>query len=402
MPISLPEPLTADSSLIAPTTAPTARKRRIKVVFVIDNMRLGGTELNAVRTAERLDRDRFELRVVCLSGDGPLTERYRAMGVPVLNLGLRSFYGPSMFRCGWQFVRLLRRERADIVHAHDVYSNIFVAAWAKLGGPRAVIASRRWWHSSPSRVLRMGSRFAFARATAVLANSAQVAGSVEDEARVPRAKVWTVTNFADDDMFGAASEEERERVRRRWKAPPDGLLIGCVARLDPLKDHATLLAAFAELRRRAGQVFLVLIGGGECRPALERQAAELGIEDAVHFAGEIRNGGNLHRGLDISVLASRSEGFPNTLVEAMAAGVPVVATAVGGSVDAVVDGESGILVPPGEPARLADALATLVESPALRRTMGAAGLRRASDAYRAREVVGTLEHMYERLLGGDR
>src|SRR5665213_2734589 len=102
---------------------------RIKVVFVIDNMRLGGTELNAVRTAERLDRERFDLSVVCLGEDGPLTERYRAMAVSVTNMPIRNFYGPSMMRSGWRFVRMLRRESVDIVHAHDVYSNIFAAVW---------------------------------------------------------------------------------------------------------------------------------------------------------------------------------------------------------------------------------------------------------------------------------
>jgi hypothetical protein len=226
MPMSLPETLTADEPSITSTRAPARRQGRIKVVFVIDNMGLGGTELNAVRTAERLDRERFELRVVCLSGDGPLTERYRTLGVPVLNLGLRSFYGPSMLRSGWRFVRYLRKERADIVHAHDLYSNIFVAVWARLGGAKAVIVSRRWWHSSPSRTLQFGSRFAFARASAVLANSTQVARSVEEEGGVPRTNIWTITNFADDEMFGVASDDERERTRRGWGAAADAVVIG--------------------------------------------------------------------------------------------------------------------------------------------------------------------------------
>ena len=399
--MSLPETLTADEPSTTSPSVSDKRMRRIKVVFVIDNMSLGGTELNAVRTAEHLDRERFELLVVCLSGDGPLTERYQTLGVPVLNLGLRSFYGPSMLSTGWRFVRLLRREGADIVHAHDIYSNIFVAAWGRLGGARAVIVSRRWWQASRSRMLRIGSHFAFARASAVLANSAQVADSVAEEGQVPRTKIWTVTNFADDAMFGAASDDVREAIRRGWKVPAAAVVIGCVARLDPVKDHATLLTAFARLRLGQPGTYLVVIGDGESRQALESQARELGLGDAVHFAGEIRDGTNLHRGLDISVLASRSEGFPNTLVEAMAAAVPVVATAVGGSVDAVTDGETGFLVPAGEPDKLADALTKLVESPSLRRTMGAAGLRRASQSYRAPGVVGALEHMYEHLVGAN-
>jgi glycosyltransferase involved in cell wall biosynthesis len=372
--------------------------RASTVVFVIDNMRLGGTELNAVRTAERLDRNRFRLRVVCLGGDGPLTERYRAMGVPVENMPIRSFYGPSMVRSGLRFVRMLRQENAAIVHAHDVYSNIFVAVWAPVARVPVLITSRRWWHSLPNRKLQLGNRFAFSRASAVLANSAEVAKSVTTEARIPTAKVWTITNFVDAQSFGAPTAEEREQLRRNWGAPPDAVVIGCVARLHPVKDHAGLLRAFARLHTREPRSFLVLIGDGETRPALQALVAELGLQGAVHFAGEVRSRRNLHRGFDISVLASLSEGFPNTLVEAMAAGNPVVATSVGGNIDAVMHEETGLLVNPAQPDELSDAMLRLVKSPTLRTALGAAGARRARESYDASTVVATLEDMYAQLL----
>jgi glycosyltransferase involved in cell wall biosynthesis len=372
--------------------------RASTVVFVIDNMRLGGTELNAVRTAERLDRNRFRLRVVCLGGDGPLTERYRAMGVPVENMPIRSFYGPSMVRSGLRFVRMLRQENAAIVHAHDVYSNIFVAVWAPVARVPVLITSRRWWHSLPNRKLQLGNRFAFSRASAVLANSAEVAKSVTTEARIPAAKVWTITNFVDAQSFGAPTAEEREQLRRNWGAPPDAVVIGCVARLHPVKDHADLLRAFARLHTREPRSFLVLIGDGETRPALQALVAELELQGAVHFAGEVRSRRNLHRGFDISVLASLSEGFPNTLVEAMAAGNPVVATSVGGNIDAVMHEETGLLVNPAQPDELADAMLRLVKSPTLRTALGAAGARRARESYDASTVVATLEDMYAQLL----
>lgn len=380
-------------------TAPKSRGRseRIRVVFVIDNMRLGGTELNAVRTAERLDRERFDLRVVCLSEDGPLTERYRAMGVAVENMPLRSFYGASMVRSGWRFVNMLRRERVDIVHAHDIYSNIFTAVWTKAAGVPVLITSRRWWNSLPNRKLELGSRFAVARSTAVLANSQAVAELVVAEAPVARKKVWTVTNFVDDHAFGAPSVEERRELRRKWHAPAGAVVIGCVARLDPWKDHATLLRAFAHLRERDQRAYLVLVGGGALRPALESLVHELGLAGAVHFAGEQRSRTNLHRGFDISVLSSISEGFPNTLVEAMAAANPVVATAVGGCVDAVADGETGLLVPPAQPEALADAMFRLCDSAELRATFAAAGEKRAREQYNASTVVDVLERTYAQL-----
>jgi L-malate glycosyltransferase len=397
--MSLAEPATLDAPRHSPVKGVTGRRAgRIRVVFVIDNMRLGGTELNAVRTAERLDRERFDLSVVCLNGEGPLTARYAAMGVPIETMQLRSFYGPSMVASGWRFVRYLRRERVDVVHAHDVYSNIFVTAWARLAGVPVVIASRRWWHSFPNRRLQMGSRWAFSRASAVLANSTQVARSVAEEGRVPAEKVWTITNFADDGAFDQMPVDQVTRLRRSWNAPDGAVIIGCVARFDPVKDHEGLLRAFALLRARDLRTFLVLVGDGETRPMLESLVAELGLSGSVHFAGELRGGGNHHRGLDISVLASTSEGFPNTLVEAMAAGKPVVSTAVGGSIDAVIDGETGFLVPPSDPEAMAQALFRLSASAELRARFGGEGRVRASTSYDASSVVGGLQDMYDQLL----
>lgn len=378
----------------------TSRRERVRVVFLVGNTRLGGTELNAVRTAERLDRARFDLRVVCLGENGPLAERYRAMGVPLENMPINSFYGPSMVRSGLRFARMVAREGIDIVHAHDVYSNIFGAVWARAAGVPVLITSRRWWTALPNRKLRWPNRVAVSRSTAVLANSTAVARLVESEAAAAAGKVWTIPNFVDDEVFGAPGEDERQRLRAEWNAPDDAVVIGCVARLHPVKDHAGLLRAFARLRARRPHVYLVLIGDGEERRTLESLVSDLDLSDAVHFAGEQRARTNLHRGFDISVLSSVSEGFPNSLVEAMAAGNPVVATAIGGCVDAVANGETGLLVSPGRPAQLADALLRLVENPELRADFGRAGERRARERFHVSSVVPALEEMYTQLLAG--
>ena len=376
----------------------TSQPGRISVVFVIDNMRLGGTELNAVRTAERLDRARFDLRVVCLGEAGPLSARYQTLGVPVLTLGIRSLYGVTMLSTGWRFMRYLRAERIQIVHAHDMYSNVFATLWARLAGTPVVIASRRWWHSLPNRKLSLGNAAAFRLAGAVLANSPQVARSVHETTRLPAGRVWTVTNFADDEAFVPISDALRTLQRHAWGVPAGAMVIGCVARLVPVKDHASLVRAFALVHARRPDVHLVLIGDGECRASLESDAERLGLGKAVTFTGELRDGQNHHRAFDISTLVSLSEGFPNTLVEAMAAGVPVVATAVGGSLDAVVHGETGLLVQPQHPEELAAALLELLENGSLRQAYGAAARERAWQKYRAAPLLLSLQSMYEVLL----
>ncbi|MEP7002472.1 MAG: glycosyltransferase [bacterium] len=372
--------------------------KRVPVVFALDTMRVGGTELNAVRTAERLDHKRFDLRIVCLDDEGPLAERYRSMNIPIVTLPLESLYGRSMFSSGWRFAQYLRDERVQIVHAHDMYTNIFATPWALLARTPVIITSRRWWHSLPNRKLQLGNRAAFRMSDAVLANSPQVARSVSEREGVSSDRIWNVTNFVDDVAFAKLTAEQREATRVRWGIPHGALVVGCVARLVPVKDHGTLIRAFATARQAYPSAHLALIGDGESRAGLEALAAELNVSSAVSFVGELRDGDNYHRMFDVSVLCSLSEGFPNSLVEAMAAGVPIVATAVGGILDAVTDGENGLLVPTETPKELALALGTLLGDAALREKMGAAGRQRADERYQAGTAVKSLETMYDRLL----
>jgi glycosyltransferase involved in cell wall biosynthesis len=245
----------------------------------------------------------------------------------------------------------------------------------------------------------VGNRIAFHMSGAVLANSPQVARSVQESEGIAADRIWTVSNFVDESAFVPLSREERLAVRAGWGVrAANEIVIGCVARLAPVKDHATLLRAFAQLRARTPAVRLVLVGGGDEGPGLANLATALGIAESVTFVGEVRGGGNQHRALDVSVLCSMSEGFPNTLVEAMAAGIPIAATSVGGNIDAVTHRETGLLVSPGQPQELAHALEELAGDAQLRESLGAAGQRRARERYRAPAALASLETMYDTLL----
>jgi glycosyltransferase involved in cell wall biosynthesis len=369
----------------------------IKVVYCLDTLQIGGTELNAVRTAERLDRSRFDLRVVHLHQDGPLLARYHALGVPLRHLPITSLLGARTAAQGVSLAGYLRRERVDIFHSHDIYCNIFGVPWARLAGVPAVVASRRWWDASPRPSQQAANRLAYRFAHQVLANSPSVARLVEEEG-VSRRRVKSIPNFVDDAAFAALPHDERLAGRRELGVPDDGLAVGVVARLVPVKDHATLIRAAALLAADYPRLHLVLVGDGDTRPALEALAAELLPADRVHFTGTRGNDVNLHQLFDVSVLSSLSEGFPNSVVEAMAASRPVVATSVGGTADAVIDGETGFLVPPRDPAAMAAGLRRLLDDEQLRRTMGRAGSDRARREYHAASVIGTLSTWYESLV----
>lgn len=375
---------------------PASAGARTRVLFVLDNFQVGGTEMNAVRTAERLDRQSVDLRVVAFQRDGPLLERYHRAGIPVRYLPIRSLHHPGTVMAGLQLARLIRRERIQIVHAHDRYSNIVAAPFARLRTRAAVIASRRWWTATPRPGMSAANRLAYRFAHRVLANSPAVGALLADTEGVPASRIVVIPNFVDESAFDPPSDLFVRRMRDELGIPADAPVVGIVANLTPVKNHRLLLAAIARIAPRWPALRVVLVGDGNCRSLLAAQAEALGIAGQVIFAGTHPHQPSLHHLFDVSVLTSVSEGFPNSIVEAMAAGRPVVATAVGGVVDAL-EGGTGVLVPSEHVAQLAEEIDALLSDPARRRALGEAARARAVSHYSAARVIGQLEQLYDSL-----
>lgn len=372
-----------------------AAARRVRVAFCLDSFAIGGTELNAVRTAEALDPERIALSVYYLQPNGPLRERYERLGVPMKHVPIPNLYSP---RTALQALRLcasLRRDRVDVLHSHDIYCNIFAVPWARAAGGCAVIASRRWGRKASRPELSGANRWCSRFAHRVLANSGEVARLVASEGGIAPEKIVEIPNFLAEESFAAVDEEARRARRRAWGVPDDAFAVGILARLAPVKNHDLLLQALSRLDTR---FHAVLVGDGPSRGRLEALAAELGIAQRVHFAGEVISPlVNLHQFFDVSVLCSLSEGFPNSVIEAMAAARPVAATPVGGVLDAVKDGVTGFVVPLGDPGAFAATLQRLEADPALRERLGRAGQEAARAKYRRQAVIGQLTSLYEAL-----
>jgi glycosyltransferase involved in cell wall biosynthesis len=368
--------------------------RRIRVAFCLDSFAIGGTELNAVRTAEALDPERIALSIFYLQARGPLRARYEQLGVRLTHLPIPNLYSPQTAVQGIRLARQLRRESVDVAHSHDIYCNIFAVPWARLLGGCAVIASRRWGREPSRPDLATVNRWSCRCAHRILANSRGVADLLAQDEAVPRDRIVEIPNFLAEPAFAAEPEAARAAQRRAGGVPDGAFAIGIVARLARVKNHALLLEAAAQLDAR---FHLVLIGEGPLRSELEAQARQSGIAPRVHFVGEVVSPRNLHQYFDASVLCSVSEGFPNSLIEAMAAARPVVATPVGGVTDAVTDGVTGILVPLGDPTSLAEALRRL-EADALSRTrLGEAAREAVRRKFHQVPVVERLTTLYETL-----
>jgi glycosyltransferase involved in cell wall biosynthesis len=383
---------------VLPTTAcvapgSMALARAVRVGYCVDSFEIGGTELNAIRTLEALDRRRFQVTVFHLHETGPLRARYEALGLQLLHLPIGRLYSARTAGQGVRFLRLLRREGIEVVHTHDLYTNIFAAPWARLAGCR-VIASRRWLDASPRAGLLPLNRCSYRFAHRVVVNSSVVARLMIEKERVPAARVVELPNFLEERAFHHVAAEVRSARRHSWGVPHGAFVIGTVARLAPVKNHAMVLRALQHLDE---DVHLVLIGAGPSRRALEELARELHVDRRVHFTGQLVEAENLHQFFDVSVLCSRSEGFPNAVIEALAAGCPVVATPVGGVPEVISDRQTGLLVPVDQPDALAASVQELRGDAALRKRLGEAGPARARGNYHQTLVIARLEALYQDL-----
>ncbi len=359
-------------------------------------MQVGGTELNALATAERLDRSRFRVSVITLRGEGPLGDRYATIGIPVVRFPIRSLYGPGTLRQAAALRSFLREENVAIVHAHDMYSNVFSVLTARAARVPVVIASKRWW-SAPWRY-RALNRLGFRLADRVLANSEAVGRSLVDRDGVSGDHVAVVHNFIGDELFTPASPTQLGSWRRELDLSDGDRVVGIVASLLPVKDHETLIGAIARVRQGHPRIRLVVVGDGPERGRLEGRVRELGLGAYVRFAGLRPRVPSMHGLFEVSVLCSRAEGFPNSILEAMASARPVVATDVGGVHDAVEHGVTGLLVPPGDVDALAAAISRLLDEPAWARGMGGQGAAVARSRFSAPAVIASLERLYVQLL----
>ncbi len=377
-----------DAAYIA--SAPIGLTSRVRVGYCIDSFDVGGTELNALRTLEALDRQRFEVTVFHFRESGPLRARYEALGVDLVHVPIGPLYAPRTALQGWRFLGMLRRRHIELVHTHDVYTNIFAAPWARLAGCR-FLAARRWLDDVPRPGLMVLNRWSYRFAHRILVNSAMTARALIEREGVPRSRVVEMPNFLEERAFLRAAPEVRASRLREWGVPPDAYVVGSVARLAPVKNLAMLVRAVARL---PAQVHLVLIGDGPSRAALEALARELRLEGRVHFTGQLLETLNLHQFFDVSVLCSRSEGFPNSVIEALAAGCPVIATPVGGVPEVIAHRQTGLLVPLDAVEALATGLAELRRDARLVAELRAAGLAAVRLRYHQSAVIAQLEALY--------
>jgi glycosyltransferase involved in cell wall biosynthesis len=353
--------------------------RRKSVVHVTLGLGVGGQEKLLVEFARHADRARFDLRVVSLGGRGTLAPELEACGVPVEALAEPDGLRPGIVL---RLAGLFRRWRADVVHTHDNRPLVYGAPAARLARVPQVIHTKHY-----GRIAHIGRRQALLEAAAARLSDRFICVSRDSATAaiaqgVPARKVGAIWNGIDLARFA-------------YVGPCPGGPAVLVARLSPEKDIATLLRAAALVARAEPGFRLEIAGNGPCLLELQQLAGELGLGERVRFLGEVRDVPGLLARASLFVLSSLTEGISLTLLEAMARGLPVVATRVGGNPEVVADGETGLLVPPGKLEILAEAVLQLWRDPGRGRKLGLAGRRRVEANFAVRGMVSRYEALYE-------
>ena len=365
------------------------RGSRARVVQLLATGNVGGAQGSVTDLMLRLDPARFDVEAVFLT-HGPAVERMRQLQLPVTVL--EETDDQAAVR---DLASHLRDRDVDLVHAHMFRAELLGARAARLAGTPVVVATA---HSS--RVRSPEDITALAAETPLIdhliAPSEAIVAKLRREGR-GGAEISVIPNGVDLHRFGAdGSDVQRTAVRASFGIPSDAFLVGVVARLEPEKGHRYLLIAWPEIARAVPHAWLLLVGDGSLTDALRAQTLALpsAARRRVAFAGAQIDVGALTRSLDLAVLPSLREAQGIALLEAMAARVPAVASRVGGVPETIRDGVDGLLVPPAEPAVLAEVVIRVARDPALRERLAVAGRGRVENRFSLHASVSRVESVY--------
>ncbi len=368
---------------------------RPRILHIIDSLDLGGAQVVLWNLLAHADRTRFEVEAACLHGRGVFWERLVATGVPVHALSphrLLPLYVPAL-------AALLLRRRYAVVHCHLLGANLIAKPLAALLGVPVRINHdhcndkladpRRWVPAADAWTNRFS--------THVCAVSESTRRFLVAHEGVAEARTTTLHNGIDLAVF-QPRPEQRAAARKQWALPEDAFVVGGIGRLTYQKNFALFLEVAADVVARHPQACFVIVGTGEDDAALRAQAAVLGLGARVRFLGYVAEMSALYPALDLLLLTSRYEGLPITILEAMAVGLPIVASRLDGVEEVLADGDDGALVSPDDRAGFAARVVEFIAQPALAQRYAAAALTKVRARFSAEAMTRAVEAIYRKYL----
>ena len=360
----------------------------------------GGTENQFMTLGRLIDRSRFDVAFACLRRWGPFVDELGQLGIPLEEYQVATFRSVHALAQQARLARQIARSRIDIVHAYNFYGNVFAVPPARLMAP-VVIASIRDRSPYLTPMQKRVQRYACQFADRILVNAEAVRDWLVDEEGYDPSNIVVIRNGVDMTRF--AGPPAGERIRHELGIPADARLVVVVSRLTRLKGIEHFLEAAAALKARYPDARFVIVG--ETSPPdpayqrfLERLAEQHGVADRVIFTGRRSDIPAVLSAADVAVMPSQNEALSNVVLESMAAAAPLVATRVGGTPEALIDGATGLLVQPGDAGAIASAVSRLLDDRALACGLGRAARARIADLFSVDRMVRATEDLYAELL----
>lgn len=374
-----------------------------KVLHLIDSFESGGTERQAIQLVRVLhESGQCDVRLACLQNKGLLRAPADQLDIgEIVEYPLTSFYDLNFLNQLHRLRQYLTSNRIDVVHTHCFYTNVFGMAAATL----ARVPGRVTFKGETDFRTPMQQRVesvAFRLAHRTVANSDAVRARLVTKG-VPPDKIVRHYNGMEMGRVAVAADARRDDILRSLDLPvtPHRKFITIVANLrHPVKDIPMFLRAAARVRRNIADAAFIVAGEGQLMAEMRAEAAQLGIADAVFFIGRCDRIADLLFISDVCALSSTAEGFSNSILEYMAAGRPVVATDVGGAREAIIEGETGYIVPSGDDERMAARIIDLLADPPHAIAMGNKGKQRVAEEFSITRHLANTLNLYSELLGG--
>lgn len=359
----------------------------IHVLFTLD---MGGLETFVVNLAKKHDRARYNVSVCCFREGGVLRRELETAGIPVYTVNKREGIDYTLT---FRLARLFREKNIDVVHTHNPMPWFYGAVAARIAGVGTVVHTEHSGLFPDRKKLLWAERHLAGITDTVISDSMAVTERLIQAGRITPEKICTILNGIDLERYDTANAGED--ARSPLGLGPDAFVIGSVARLEPVKDHATLLEGFRLFSAGAPGAVLLLAGDGSMAGALKSMARKLGMKKNVVFLGTRKDVPDILKAVDVFAMTSLSEGLSLSVIEAMAARRPVIATRVGGNPEAIIDGKTGILIPPRDPAAFSEAATELYRRRDRAKAMGEAGRKRVEEAFDLFKMARAYEKVYD-------
>lgn len=370
----------------------------VKIMHVVHSFGMGGLENGIVNLINLMNKDLFSHSICCMTNSGVFADRIRRDDVKIFELHKKS---GNDFTLPIKMKQIFTKENVHIVHARGWGTYLESLIASKL--TRSVKGCVFGFHGKTfedlnvenkrrARIQRILSLFTdkiLTLSQSMKLDYSQAVGINED-------KISVIWNGVDLSRFAVNVDRTLERLKLGFSA--NNFIIGCVARIDPVKDIGTLLKAFSLASKKYTNLKLLIVGDGSSLPLLKRDADYMGLNDTVVFTGIRDDVPVLLKIMDLYVQPSLYEGVSNTILEAMASGLPVVATNVGGNPEIVIDNATGLLIPPGNAEILKDTILSFYNDPEKIKKFGSAGLNRAQTEFSMERMIDSYEKFYKTLV----